>query len=111
MLETKFKSKYLLVWSISGLVAGLFLSIYAANTQPEMSFQDIPAGSLGGALIYVIIGGIGLLPDAANHQWKFNEITHPAWFWWIYPVISLFIISIAFCIGFIVSIVTSSNKK
>lgn len=110
MLETRFKSKYLLIWSISGLVAGLLISICAASTQPEVGFQDVPVGSLLTAVVYVIFGGLGLLPDAANHRWKFNEITHPIWFWWIYPVVSCLIISVAFVVGIIASSITGPKK-
>lgn len=96
MNETTFHPKYILGWLVVGLIAGVTLQVTGNTNFGNLSvLQETASILVVVEIISCIFGCLGMLIDASNCNWKFSQITHPKWLWYIYPAFSFFII----CLG------------
>ncbi|KKD37865.1 hypothetical protein [Limnoraphis robusta] len=108
-----FQTKFLIGWAIFGLVVGMGLLISEMNS-PSGSFNGI-----GEVLSYVlliipcsvVLGGFCLLIDGLFlHQGTFSQVTHPEWFWYVYPVFFIWSLTLSFVLG-LLGIKSSSSGR
>jgi hypothetical protein len=82
-----FQTKFLLSWLITGAVLGLIVGITAMK---ESGVSAVFGSIVGFPIWYVSQAGLGMLFDAAKrHNWKFGEIEHQPWVWYIYPIVGI----------------------
>ncbi|CAD5973799.1 hypothetical protein PCC9214_04005 [Planktothrix tepida] len=111
--SVRFQTKFLIGWAILGLVPamGLFID---EMISPSGSFNGI-GDLLGNAIAIipgmVIFGGFCLLIDGLFcHQGSFSQVTHPEWFWYVYPVFFVWSLTLTFLLGFL-GIKSSSSGR
>lgn len=93
--KSKFKPIFLLVWFIIG---GLF-SILVCLSQ-SVSFSEILSVSFGTGLGSIVYGLMGFCIDAAvNQRWHFNQIEYPICYWYIYPIVAIFLLFISLLVA------------
>jgi len=109
----RFQTKFLIGWAIVGFVPamGLFID---EMISPSGSFNGI-GDLLGNAIAIipgiVIFGGFCLLIDGLFcHQGSFSQVTHPEWFWYVYPVFFVWSLTLTFLLGFL-GIKSSSSRR
>ncbi|MBD2485380.1 hypothetical protein [Planktothrix sp. FACHB-1365] len=109
----RFQTKFLIGWAIVGFVPamGLFID---EMISPSGSFNGI-GDLLGNAIAIipgmVIFGGFCLLIDGLFcHQGRFSQVTHPEWFWYVYPVFFVWSLTLTFLLGFL-GIKSSSSSR
>ncbi|MFZ1029764.1 MAG: hypothetical protein WAN66_26475 [Limnoraphis robusta] len=111
--SVRFQTKFLIGWAISGLVVGLGILI-SEIISPSGSFNGI--GEVLGYVIAIIpatvvLGGFCLLIDGLFlHQGTFSQVTHPEWFWYVYPVFFIWSLTLSFLLG-LLGIKSSSSGE
>ncbi|SKB15054.1 membrane hypothetical protein [Planktothrix sp. PCC 11201] len=102
--SVRFQTKFLIGWAILGFILGMGLLI-DEMISPSGSFNGI--GEVLGYVIaiipgMVIVGGFCLLIDGLFlHQGAFSQVTHPEWFWYVYPFLFIWSLTLSFLLGFL----------
>ena len=105
-----FEQRFLISWLIIGAAIGLAIGIAGLGVGYSLviAFVELP---FAGAIIASMYGGLGMLFDGAvRHNWRFREISHPAWVWHIYPIVALLDIVFSISLGFLINLVKGSFK-
>lgn len=79
--KVPFKLKFLVGWSIIGLVITLIMAIQGIFADRLiLSFLVSPLAGL-------FLGGVGFIGDAGyNWRWQFWNVTNYPWIWYLYPI-------------------------
>lgn len=106
--KVRFDLKIIAYWIIGGAIIGGIFWMLGLVTGGAQYFQEhgfistFLLAPLGGALVWTTWGGIGFIFDAAvNYGWKFGQVEHHLWVWYLYPLIAMFLISFSFVLGII----------
>lgn len=95
-----FQKKYIIGWLITGLIFGIVAVIYESSS--GMTANDTVGFLLGMPIVMVINGFVFFFLEAAiAKKFRFSEVEHPQWFWYIYPMAFAGILVIGWLIGMI----------
>jgi hypothetical protein len=120
-IKTRYEKKYLTIWMVTGAVLGLLLTVAAylseitsgktANVNWNEVITVVLFSPVGGIIFYLSYGGLGMLFEAATvYNWKFGQIEHRTWIWYIYPIFSIVWITFCMTFGFFIYLVKSLFK-
>jgi len=94
--NTTYKNKYLIIWMVtgatfSGLTAIVLLILGVVSGTSTLNLNEILSFFIGGSIMFPGYAGVGLLCEAYTKGWRFGEIEHPIWIWYIYPIYFMFV--------------------
>ncbi|MDB9511695.1 hypothetical protein PN499_10915 [Kamptonema animale CS-326] len=115
---TRFQQRYLVVWMVVGAVFSLLATVFifidgtSSGQSSKLSWNEIImyllAAPVSGTIIGPVWGSFGMLFEASTrYNWKFGEIEHYAWVWYIYPLYTIFDIIWSMTVGFLIYMVKS----
>ncbi|MFG3818069.1 hypothetical protein [Limnothrix redekei] len=96
---TPFNVRILAIWS--GIGASIFLILgvvgLTSGSWTDGNIAMLIPLLIFGAFAYNVYGlFILFLVAGTQYRFKFNEIHHPVWYWAMYPIIGMVILSFAF---------------
>lgn len=78
----KFHLKYLISWVILGILAGV--ATFILSKTPNLTLFSSLVGLV---MTSVSFAGLGMLLEAwSAYNWRFGNIEHSPWVWYIYPL-------------------------
>lgn len=94
--NTKYENKYLTIWMVTGAIfsglTAIVLSILGVvSGTSTLNLNEILSFFIGGSIMFPGYAGVGLLCEAYSRGWKFGEIEHPVWIWYIFPIYTIFV--------------------
>jgi|SanBayMetagenome_1026888.scaffolds.fasta_scaffold05307_2 phosphatidylserine synthase len=104
-----FQKKYIVGWLITGVVGAVVVVVGSVLTNPRELSELIPA-LLFTPFAMVIIGfGCFLIEGAFIEKFRFSEVKHPQWFWYVYPVSFIWMVCLAMILGIFIKLFTSKK--
>lgn len=110
-----FQKKYILGWLIMGVVLSvaffiiLIFDYFFGSSEPVIN-SEVIGGLLFSPFAFVIIGfGCFLIEGVFMEKFRFSEVKHPQWFWYVYPVSFLWTLVFAIFLGFFINLFTSKK--
>jgi len=106
-----FQKKYIIGWLITGVVFSVIslFSYMSSNSRQELNSEVIQMVFLTPFAMVIIGFGCFFIEGAFIEKFRFSEVKHPQWFWYVYPVSFLWTICIAIFLGFIINLFASKK--